>query len=96
MAKLKRLAPTLPYDLAVLDGTQAGTPLPGDRWTAVAAPTLVLTGSKSDAFIHSGAAALTGLLVHARHDTLEGANHSAVVAAPKKVAAAVSDLLKEQ
>jgi pimeloyl-ACP methyl ester carboxylesterase len=93
--KLKRLAPTLPYDLAILDGTQGGKPLPADRWTAVTAPTLVVTGSKSDAFIHSGAAALSALLVNARNTTVEGANHSAVVAAPKKLAAAVARFLED-
>lgn len=93
--KLTRLAPTLAYDLAVLDGTQAGRPLPTDRWACVTAPTLIVTGSKSDAFLHRGGAAAAELLADARHRTLEGANHSAVVAAPKKLAACVAEFLKE-
>jgi pimeloyl-ACP methyl ester carboxylesterase len=94
--KLTRLAPTLAYDLAVLDGTQTGSALPAKRWATVTAPTLVASGSKSDAFLHRGAAAAAELLGDARHRTLEGANHSAVVAAPKKLAALVTDFLNER
>ena len=94
--KLTRLAPTLAYDAAVVHGTQAGRPLPTDRWATVTAPTLIVTGAKSDAFLHRGGAALAGLLADARHLTLEGANHSAVVAAPKKLAALFTQFLKER
>ena len=94
--KLTRLAPTLPYDLAVLEGTQTGRPLPAHRWASVTAPTLVVTGSKSEAFLHRGGAAVAELLADGRHRTLEGANHSAVVAAPKKLSALVSAFLKEE
>jgi hypothetical protein len=38
-SKLKKLAPTLAYDLALMEGTQSGGPLP-DRWPCVAAPKL--------------------------------------------------------
>ena len=92
--KLTRLAPTLAYDLAVLDGTQSGRPLPTQRWAKVTAPTLVVTGSKSDSFLHRGGAAIAEVLADARHCTLEGANHSAVVAAPKKLAALVTEFLE--
>lgn len=94
--KMKRIAHTLRYDLAILAGTQSGAPLPGDRWPDVSAPTLVITGSKSEPFLHRGAAALVDVLPCARAQALEGANHSAVVAAPKKLAAVVSEFLQER
>jgi pimeloyl-ACP methyl ester carboxylesterase len=74
--------------------TQSGAPLPADRWTSVAAPTLVLTGEKSDAFLHAAGRALVAVLPAARHATLGGANHAAVVAAPKKLAAALAEFLQ--
>jgi pimeloyl-ACP methyl ester carboxylesterase len=46
-SKLKKLAHTLPYDLELMKDTQSGAPLPADRWTSVAALTLVLTGKRA-------------------------------------------------
>src|SRR5438445_315066 len=37
-SKLRGIAHTLPYDFTILDGTQAGEPLPPERWSAVTAP----------------------------------------------------------
>lgn len=91
--KLKKLAHTLPYDLALMEGTQSGVALPRDRWATVAVPTLLLTGEKSDAFLRDAGLAVADLLVAGRHATLQGANHAAVVAAPKKVAAALVEFL---
>lgn len=93
--KLRALAPSLRYDLALLAGVQAGTPLVPDRWRAVAAPTLVVAGSKSDAFLHRGAQALVALLPDARFHALAKADHSAVVAAPKRLAGPVADWFQE-
>lgn len=92
--KLKQLAHTIPYDLTLMRGTQSGAPLPSDRWSSVAVPTLVLTGEKSDAFLDSAGRALVDVLPAARHATLRGANHAAVVAAPKKLAAALVEFLQ--
>jgi pimeloyl-ACP methyl ester carboxylesterase len=47
-SKLKRVAHTLSYDAAVMDGTQDGRPLPAGRWSNVTVPTLVIAGGKSD------------------------------------------------
>jgi pimeloyl-ACP methyl ester carboxylesterase len=93
--KLERLAPTLAYDLALMHGTQTGAPLPADRWTNVSQRTLVLAGQKSDAFLHRSAAALAQILPAAEAGTLPGASHSAVAAAPKKLARAVGQFLRE-
>lgn len=83
---LKALAPTLPYDIAVMGDTQRGEPLNADEWSAVASRTLVLTGGKSPEGFHQAARALTEVLPHAEHRTLDGLHHGAVVMAPKKLA----------
>src|SRR5262245_58059255 len=57
-SKMAAVAHTIPYDLAVLAGTQDGGPLPSTRWNATPAPTLVMVGGKSPAFFHTGAKAL--------------------------------------
>jgi pimeloyl-ACP methyl ester carboxylesterase len=81
------LAHTIPYDLAILEGTQSGQPLPDARWAAEQAPVLVMVGSRSEPFFHSGAKALGDLLPHAQYRTLEGSDHSAILMAPQKLAA---------
>lgn len=87
-SKMTGLAHTLPYDLAILKGTQVGKPLPAKAWAADTAPTLVVVGSKSEAFFHTGAKALAETLPDARYRSLEGGNHGAVLVAPKAIAVA--------
>jgi len=58
-SQMTGMAHTLPYDLAILSGTQEGQPLPVKRWAATTAPTLVVVGGQSEAFFHHGAKALT-------------------------------------
>jgi len=89
-SKMSGMAHTLRYDLAILAGTQAGKPLPVARWAATRAPTLVMVGSKSEDFFHTGAKALAGLLQNARYRVLAGCNHAAVMMATKKMAAELS------
>ena len=43
---LEAMAPTLVYDLTILAGTQAGSPLPLGKWAGVTVPTLVMDGTK--------------------------------------------------
>jgi pimeloyl-ACP methyl ester carboxylesterase len=88
-SKMAGMAHTLPYDLAVLEGTQSGKPLPKRRWESVTAPTLVMVGSRSEAFFHDGAKQLAGILPRADYRSLEGGNHGSVLLGPKPVAAAV-------
>ncbi|WP_219511498.1 alpha/beta fold hydrolase [Nonomuraea ceibae] len=90
---LKRLAPTLPYDIAVMGDTQQGRPLDAAAWAGAVAPTLVLTGSKSPAGFHDAARALVEVLPHAEHRTLASLNHGAVMMAPHKLAPVLSDFL---
>jgi pimeloyl-ACP methyl ester carboxylesterase len=89
-SRMADMAHTLPYDLAVLEGTQAGKPLPTSRWASARARTLVMVGSRSEAFFHTGARALAGLLADAQYRALEGRDHSAVVMAPKALAAEIA------
>ena len=91
---MARIAHTLRYDLAVLAGTQAGKPLPAKRWAKAQAPTLVMVGGKSEPFFHSGAKALAALLPHAQYRSLEGRDHSAILMAPKAIAAAVTEFFR--
>ncbi|MFI0351269.1 alpha/beta fold hydrolase [Actinomadura sp. 9N407] len=93
-SKLKKMAHTLPYDIAVMGDTQRGRPLDAAQWSSAAAPALVLTGGKSPAGFHSAAVALTDVLPEADHRTLPGLNHGAVVMAPKKLAPALIDFLR--
>jgi pimeloyl-ACP methyl ester carboxylesterase len=89
------IAHTIPYDVAVLAGTQSGKPLPADRWASATAPTLVMVGSKSEVFFHSGAKALVDLLLNAQYRSLEGRDHGAVMMAPKDIAAAINAFAAE-
>ncbi len=82
-SKMASVAHTIPYDLAVLDGTQSGEPLPAGRWSGTTAPTLVEVGSRSEPFFHAGARALVPLLAHANYRALDGRDHSAILMATK-------------
>jgi pimeloyl-ACP methyl ester carboxylesterase len=82
-SKMKAMAHTVPYDLAITGDTLAGKPLPAGRWASAKMPTLVLTGEKSEAFFHKGAQALASSLPNAQHRILKGQNHGAVVMGAK-------------
>ena len=73
--KLKALAHTLPYDLTIMAGGQQGRPLPPGRWAALTAPTLVMAGGKSPAWLQNAAQALAHALPGASHRTLPGQTH---------------------
>jgi pimeloyl-ACP methyl ester carboxylesterase len=88
-SRMAGIAHTLPYDLTILAGTQAGKPLPAKRWASTTATTLVMVGSRSETFFHDGAQALAGILPNARYGSLNGGNHGALLMAPKALADAV-------
>jgi len=73
--KLKAAAHTLPYDLTIMDGGQQGQPLPPGRWASLTAPTLVIAGGKSPAWLRNAQQALAGALPGASHLTLDGQTH---------------------
>jgi pimeloyl-ACP methyl ester carboxylesterase len=73
--KLKAAAPTLRYDATVMGATQSGRPLPAHRWRDATVPTLVITGGKSEPWMHRGNEQLAELLADAEHTVLDGQNH---------------------
>ncbi len=64
------IAHTIPYNLAVMAGTQTGKPLPAGRWTCAQATILVAVGSKSEAIFRAGAKALAWRALRLRKSTL--------------------------
>jgi pimeloyl-ACP methyl ester carboxylesterase len=74
-SKLKAVAHTLPYDITLTQDNQRGKPLPARRWAAVTAPTLVVDGGKSPAWIRHAMRALADVLPNAKLRTLEGQTH---------------------
>ena len=64
-------------------------PCPPRRWASATAPTLVMHGGESDAWLRNVAGALAGILHEAKRRTLNGQDHSAVFTAPEAVAAAL-------
>lgn len=87
--RARAIAHTLRYDLAVLDGTQLGEPLPVGRWTGLSAPTIVMVGSKSETFFHHSAKALAEALPSAEYESLEGAHHGSPEMSPASIAARI-------
>jgi pimeloyl-ACP methyl ester carboxylesterase len=73
--KLKAVAPTLIYDITMLQDHQRGTPLRAADWAGVKTPTLVAAGGKSPAWMANGTRALAGALPDASYRTLPGQNH---------------------
>ena len=93
-SKSVAMASTAAYDLTLLQGLQSGKPLPAERWASLTAPTLVLTGEKSEAFFHSGAKALAGALAHAEHRVLPRQHHGSVAMASQPIVEALADFWK--
>ncbi|MER5988243.1 alpha/beta hydrolase [Streptomyces sp. NPDC001787] len=93
-SNLTAMAHTLPYDIAVMGDTQQGRPLRAEEWSSVAAPTLVITGSKSPDGFRSAARAIVEVLPDAGHRTLQGLSHGAVVMAPGKLAPGLVEFLR--
>jgi pimeloyl-ACP methyl ester carboxylesterase len=73
--KLKAVAPTLPYDIAIVRDHQQGRPFTPGEWAAIKAPTLVAAGGKSPAWMTNGTRALAEALPDAAYRTLPGQNH---------------------
>ena len=86
--KLKAVAHTLPYDLTIMAGDQQGRPLASGRWASLTAPTLVIAGGKSPAWLANAQRALADALPGASHQTLEGQTH---IVKPKPLAPVLAD-----
>jgi pimeloyl-ACP methyl ester carboxylesterase len=72
---LEALAHTLAYDIAIMKDTMTGKPLPRQRWTGAAVPTLVMDGGASPPWMRKGAKELASILPRAQYRTLEGQTH---------------------
>jgi pimeloyl-ACP methyl ester carboxylesterase len=73
--KLTAVAPTLVYDISIVEPYQKGRPLPADRWGGMSVPTLVMDGGKSPEWMRNGMHALASAIPGARYETLPGQNH---------------------
>jgi hypothetical protein len=74
-SKLTGVAHTLPYDITIVQDNQRGKPLPAKRWDAVTAPTIVMDGGKSPAWMRHAMRALADVLPNAKLRTLQGQTH---------------------
>ncbi|GIH16380.1 alpha/beta fold hydrolase [Rugosimonospora africana] len=77
-SKLKAVAPTLPYDLAILGDVMRGEPIPEEYRKVLAnidVPTLVGDGGKSPAWMHNGVQAVADAIGQTRRITLPGQTH---------------------
>ena len=73
---LEAVAHTLSYDGRIMGENMAGKPLvPGEGWTSVAIPTLVMDGGASPPSLRNAVQALVEVLPNARRRTMEGQTH---------------------
>lgn len=71
------LAPTMPYDIAVMGEIDRGGAIPEDRVRSITIPTLLLAGGASADFFRDTAARLAELLPDATYIVLDGQDHGA-------------------
>jgi pimeloyl-ACP methyl ester carboxylesterase len=93
-AAMEAMAHTLAYDGIIMGDTQSGKPLPTRRWASVTAPTLVMDGGASPAWLRNAAQALAGILPSAQHRTLKGQDHSVAVMAPEALVPVLEEFFK--
>jgi Predicted hydrolases or acyltransferases (alpha/beta hydrolase superfamily) len=82
--KLKAVAPTLPYDFAILGDTQTGKGIPAElakTIESIDAPVWCGDGGKSPAWMHHAQDAVAALLSDSRRETLPGQTHQVKAAA---------------
>jgi pimeloyl-ACP methyl ester carboxylesterase len=91
-AGLEAVAPTLAYEIAILEGTEEGRPLAPSLTANVAQPTLVIVSSPGMPWMHHACQALVGMLSDARLIELEGEFHALT---SEVLAPAVSEFFAE-
>ena len=89
--KLKAVAHTLPYDARIIGDLGRGAPLPAERWSNVTAPTLVVAGGKSPAWMQSSMRALADVLPAAEYRSLAGQTH---MVKPRRLAPVLTGFFK--
>jgi len=72
--RLTAVAPTLVYDISIVEPNQKGRALTTGQWT-IRVPTLVVDGGKSPAWMRNGMRALAGVLPTSSYTTLDGQTH---------------------
>lgn len=73
--KLTKIAHTLPNDLEIIAPHHQAKPFPDGKWSAVTAPTLVMAGGKSPAYMQNSMRAWAKVLPNSVHQTLAGQTH---------------------
>ncbi|WP_214321915.1 alpha/beta fold hydrolase [Nonomuraea sediminis] len=91
---LEAVAPTIAYDGRIMGTSMSGRPLPGDRWTGIKIPTLVMYGDATEPWLTTGAQAIAALLPTASLQAVEGAQHN--VASADVLAHALRDFSRDQ
>jgi len=74
-SSFERIAHTLVYDVTIMESDMKGNPLPGDKWTSLRTPVLVMDGGASPAWARNSVAALAAAVPGASRRTLEGQTH---------------------
>lgn len=75
-AGFEAVAPTLRYDVTMLNALTTGQPLPPGIWGGVDAPTLVIVGGASQTWVHNTALAIAGVLPEAHTTVLDEQDHA--------------------
>jgi pimeloyl-ACP methyl ester carboxylesterase len=73
--KLTAVAPTLPYDRALVTAHMTGAPLPPDCYDAATMPVLAMAGGKSPAWFRDGMQQVAERLPNATYRTIDGQTH---------------------
>ncbi|GAA1656409.1 alpha/beta fold hydrolase [Fodinicola feengrottensis] len=87
-AEYEKVAPTLIYDSAILEGTMIGHPLSPERTAAAKMPALILVGSQVEDWAHTSTKWLADTLEQGSLTTLDGEFHQA---SAESLAVAVGD-----
>ena len=94
--RLTAVAHTLPYDARLLEGYQAGRPLPAGQWASVTTPVLVMCGAEKESppFLRHAAAAVAAALPDGRLIERRGLGHTKKLDA-KTIAATLTEFLTD-
>jgi len=74
-SRLKAVAHTLPYDIAIMGDTMSGNPSTIEQWRSIEVETVVIDGEKSPASLRNASQALAKVIPDAQYSTLEGQSH---------------------